>query len=91
MQPNEVEHLLAILDLNRQGQGCRAIARAMNDQGVPSKKGKHWDHSAISSIIERHEREPGLASKLGPEAQKAENFRPHKTTKEKRNGTRQRN
>jgi hypothetical protein len=67
VNPAEIEHLLSILDLWKNGQGPRAIARRLNDQNILSKMGKHWDHSAVTSVIDRHQKyEKILAEFLQP-------------------------
>lgn len=64
VHPAEIDHLLLILELWKQGQGPQAIARHLNGRGIPSKMGKRWRHPAVSSIVHVHKRDPELLHRL---------------------------
>jgi len=42
-----------ILALNRTGESRSAIARRLNEEGVPSKRGGSWTHKTVGSVIRR--------------------------------------
>lgn len=69
VHPDEVENLLFILELWNQGHGPRAISRQLNDRKILSKTGKKWDHSVVSSIIERREKHKALLVEFLPPKQ----------------------
>lgn len=64
VHPGEVEHLMFILDLWNQGQGPSAIARQLNERSILSKTGKQWDHSSITSVVERHQKHKELLAEF---------------------------
>jgi hypothetical protein len=72
VHPDEVENLLFILELWHQGQGARAISRLLNDRRIPSKTGKLWDHSVVTSIIDRREKHKELLVEFLPPKLKEE-------------------
>ena len=51
---------LASSDLWKKGRSARSIAIQLNEAGVPSKKEKQWDHSAVIKVIKLYEKSPDL-------------------------------
>lgn len=43
--------IVKILDLYLSGQGCAAIAAAMNSDGATTPTGKQWTHSTINKVV----------------------------------------
>lgn len=64
VHPGQVENLIFILDLWKRGQGPTSIARQLNDRQILSKTGKQWDHSAITSVVERHQKHKALLTEF---------------------------
>jgi DNA invertase Pin-like site-specific DNA recombinase len=50
--------LAMIAELRTAGAGCRRIARALNEAGVPTKKGAPWAVGSVQSIIGRAYKPP---------------------------------
>ena len=47
----EAEHVRFMFDLAEQGHGTRYIAKALNDRGVLTKRGKQWESSNVKRLI----------------------------------------
>lgn len=52
--PTEVKVVRQILCLRANGGSYREIATALNEQGVPAKKGGLWHPMTVRSVVERH-------------------------------------
>jgi len=44
-----------ILHLWQKGVSARVIADRLNQQNIPTRMGKRWFHSSVSSVIKRHQ------------------------------------
>ncbi|MBX3016299.1 MAG: recombinase family protein [Bdellovibrionaceae bacterium] len=53
-EPREYKNVLKVICLWQAGKSFTAIARALNDQRVPTRNGKKWFHSSIGAIVKRH-------------------------------------
>lgn len=51
VKEDEAAIVRRIFDLYQQGQGLNGIARHLNDQGIPSPKGKRWSVAGLRNII----------------------------------------
>ncbi len=56
-EPREYKIVLKVMGLWKSGKGFTAIARALNDQGIPTRNGKKWFQSTVGAIIKRHQEE----------------------------------
>ena len=50
--PEEAEIVRWIYDMYTSGSGCPAIAKALNDAGIPNGKGKPWRANSILKMID---------------------------------------
>ena len=55
--PTEYKLVLKIYKLWTSGMSCQAIADYLNNQNIPTRRGKRWGKSVILRIIKRHEEE----------------------------------
>ncbi|MGE4132561.1 MAG: recombinase family protein [Bdellovibrionales bacterium] len=62
MDPKEYRVVQKILRLWRDGQSARAIARDLNQQGVPAQRSKKWSHGLVISIVERNKCKTAVAT-----------------------------
>lgn len=55
LKPCDAEQVILglIRDCRDSGSGARAIARALNERGMPSRSGRPWQASSIRSILAR--------------------------------------
>ena len=62
MQPlsSELEIVGRILILWQQGRSYRSIAKELNSDGIPPKRGTRWHHTAVSKIVANRKRYDGL-------------------------------
>lgn len=44
-----------ILHLWQKGISARVIADQLNQKSIPTRMGKRWFHSSVSSVIKRHQ------------------------------------
>jgi len=51
--PNELRIVSLVMDLHARGLSFRAIARTLNDRGIPSKRGKQWSHEMVRRLVAR--------------------------------------
>jgi len=49
--PEELDTVRSILDLRRQGRSYRTIARQLDSQGVPTKRGGRWGSETIRKVV----------------------------------------
>lgn len=54
--PKEQKIVRIIMSKWKLGKSFRAIASELNAKGIPPRTGKSWDHSTISSIVNRHKK-----------------------------------
>ncbi len=60
----EVETVRKIISLWQSDMSFNAIAKQLNSQGIPTRKGGTWEHSVIKSIINRHKDNPNQIEEI---------------------------
>ena len=53
MIPEELAIVRRILDLRQRGRSYRMIARQLNSQGVPTKRGRRWASETVRKVVQR--------------------------------------
>lgn len=65
VEPKEIRVVQIILDLWRSNKSFNAIAKHLNNQGIPTRKiGASWKHPVIQSIINRHKDNPNRIEEI---------------------------
>lgn len=59
--PDELRIVDLVMQLRGQGLSYRAIARILNGQGVPTKRGRVWSHEMVRRLIARASSEEVMA------------------------------
>ena len=52
LHPDEAEVVRIIFQLRRQKKGARTIAKALNEQSIPTRSGRQWNPSTIAGILD---------------------------------------
>ncbi len=51
--PKELSIVRSILDLRKRGRSYRTIARQLDSQGVPTKRGGRWGSETVRKVVQR--------------------------------------
>ncbi len=47
-----------VVQLQSDGLGLRAIARELNRRGIPTSRGKQWEHATVTTVLRGSDQEP---------------------------------